>query len=275
MRKRIDLGDVKEDLDRIGIDPKASMDMNMGTSLFGNGDVTAGRWKYPESMVPAPPMPNPADIASKISNMLISQVTSFASSYVGEKIGDLMTPPSMGDIMSSATDKMQQYIKKPDEIMQDALTTEESKHDEKEKKNMQQSLDNYKENVSSQVSDVKDKVQGFVEKAQEWVKPISSYISQGPRWVETEVNNIANNVMGDIEGQVSMRFDKLQEEKQKFVDGMSDKWAQKQAQKINEKTYDMTYDKLKRVDQLKQKASNVALGKAKEALCDMKAKMGL
>ena len=95
----IDLEGMTQDLERVAIDPGTSFLGGGATSLFTGSEVTIGR--VPNPFLPPTPMPSPGALAAEVANAIISDVTSFAASYLGQKIGELLTPPSIGDIMAA------------------------------------------------------------------------------------------------------------------------------------------------------------------------------
>lgn len=272
---RISLSDMMDDLERVAIDPKKSMDNKLGTSLFGGGSVSAGRWYYPPNLVAWPPMPDPGSLASEVVSRVVSDVTSFAASYLGEKIGDLLSPPSIGDIVGLAGQQMSSYLVGPKELASNIFNTQESQDELKEMLDISSGVAKIKDKVEKGVGDVKEKVFGFVDQAGEWVGTIQDFITQGPQWVEAQANNIDSRAVNEIAKQIDIRFKKLDDEKKKFVESMANKLAQKKAAALNEKIYEAAFNPLKRVEQLKAKAMNLATSVAKDALLNMKAMLGL
>lgn len=273
-KKNIDLGSMWTDLDRIAIDPMAMMSKGGATSLFG-GAVPAGRLNYPASLVPPPPMPDPNALANKIINLVVNDISMHAASYLGEKVGDLLTPPSPADIMSRATSYMGKYVKKPGDVVKELTQNKESHDEEDEKKEQEKQAKEVDEKVKKETGKTKEGVKKTINDVKEWLQDLPKYISQGPAWVEQQVNAIDKRGRGTIEQQIAKPFDNLKKEKEQFINGMADKLARKMAKKTNDKVYKETNEKLKKPITAAQKAKAKAISKAKDALFDLKSKIGL
>ena len=269
----IDLEGMTQDLERVAIDPGRSFLGGGATSLFTGSEVTIGR--VPNPFLPPTPMPSPGALAAEVANAIISDVTSFAASYLGQKIGELLTPPSIGDIMAAGQSYLGQYIKSPGEILNDLVKKAESEVDNKEQEDLKKELGELQKNINDKVGDIKEKVKKVTKDlCPEWAWSIAPYITQGPKWVKNQAYMIDKRCCKQVEKQIAEQTDKLKAKKQSVINGLGEGYAKKAADFINEKVYDETYQKLKKVLQLKAKAKNLAASAVKQAVLLLKAMLG-
>ena len=265
---------MKNDLTRIGVDPMSSMASGGNTSLFTGSGVTYGCSPYAQQLVPPGPMPDPSALASQVIGMVINDVTQFAASYLGEKIGDLLSPPSMGDVMGAAAAELMANMPTPKDIQNEILSTMDSVKANLQKDAIGSALSLLGKDINEKVGKVKDKVYGTLDKVKEKVAPITSYIFMGPAWVETQANAIDKMACDEIEELVGTQFNKLQEKKKAFVQGLGASVAKQQASEAKNKMLEAASDMIKMKDKQVSKAKNLATSKIKEALLNVKAMTG-
>lgn len=269
----INLEGMTKDLERIAIDPGTSFLGGGATSLFTGSGVTIGRVTNP--FLPLTQMPSPITLATEVANTIISDVTSFAASYFGQKIGELLTPPSIGDIMAAGQSYLGQYIKSPKEILIDLVKKAESEVGNKEQEDLKKELGELQSNINKKVGDIKEKVNKVIKDlCPKWAREIIPYITQGPKWVKSQAYMIDKRCCEQIEKQIAEQTDKLKAKKQSVINGLGEGYAKKAAAFINEKIYDKTYQKLKKVLQLRAKAKNLAASAVKKAVLQLKAMLG-
>ena len=269
----INLEGMTKDLERIAIDPGTSFLGGGATSLFTGSGVTVGRVSNP--FLPITSIPSQIDLAAELANTIISDVTSFAASYLGQKIGELLTPPSIGDIMAVGQSYLGQYIKSPKEILNDLVKKAESEVGNKEQEDLKKELKELQSNINDKIGDIKEKINKITKDlCPKWAWSIADYITQGPKWVKNQAYMIDKRCCEQIEKQIAEQTDKLKAKKQSVIDGLGKGYAKKAADFINEKIYDKTYQKLKKVLQLKAKAKNLAASAVKKAVLQLKAMLG-
>ena len=269
----LNLDDLKPSLERIAIDPGTSFLGGGATSLFNGSDVTIGRVANPFDKA-IDGMPDQAALIADLTNRVITNVSMSGAAYLGQKLGQLMTPPSISDIVNTAQSYLGKYVKTPGEILKNLQTEAEEEVEETLTKNINGALSNLNEEISGNMGNLKNSISSVTGDAQEWVSKINKYINQGPKWVISQVKMIDKQAREEIQKQIGEQTKKLEDKKQSVVNGLAESYARKTANVANEAIFNTTYDKLKKVLILKAKAENTAKGLAKQALMILKATLG-
>lgn len=271
----LDFKDMYNELDRIGIDPGISF-LNGGmTSLFsGEGiGVTFGRLADP-FLRQIPPLPDVVELGTRLGTMIITDVTTNTASYLGEKIGELLTPPSMGEVLNSAGKQMISYLKTPEEVTEELTSKTEDLDEKKDEESNKKTLSDLITKVNTKVNVIKDKVAKIQEKVPPIVNDLVSYITQGPKWVTAKAQEIDDYCCNEAERFISEQSQFLMTKKQTAIDSLTTTCARCAAEKINKKLYKQVSDKIKKLEQLKAYAKNLAAAAVKEAIFMLKAQLG-
>lgn len=258
------LGDLAPSIERITEDPGAN-----------DGEGKIGRLPYAAGLVPETPMPNPAVLASKIQQLMSGEIATYAASYIGAKVGDLLSPPSIGDIQAKMSSYLGDYIENPAEIMKELMTPMELLDVSSLKSDISDLAGGLQAMIAEKVGDMTEKVNKYVDEAVEAVNSVTAYIVKGPAWVETQLDIVNNKAKSSIDEFVGTQYDILDKEKQKFIDAQAKKLAQKMAAKMNEKIFKTTFEIIKKPQQLLAKAKAKAMSVVKDALLNLKATIGL
>ena len=186
---KVDLSDIKADLTRVTVDPFKEME---GSSITSNesGGESAGRLQFPASMVEPTPMPDPIQLAKKIEQLLMSNIMQYASSYIGEQVGDLLSPPSLADITSLMGEKMGGKLITPADAISAVTKAQEELEDTNIEDGIKDTMDGLTKDINKKVADVKKNVNGIVDHVKEWAANIQNVIAKGPNWIEAQVDNI-------------------------------------------------------------------------------------
>lgn len=273
----LNLSSLTPDLDRIAIDPGSSFLNGGATSLFSGKGVTVGRVSNPFAQVTDNlNLPDATALASQVVSMIVSDVTTFAVSYLGEQIGDLLTPPSIADITAYGNSKIKDHLKSVSDIMKDLTSEAETNIDSKSEEENKKQLSDTKKSIFSKIADVRTKINNIVNNdCVKWAQSITSYINQGPKWVEAQAKMIDEQCCAEIEKQIAEQTQKLKKQKEDAIKTLGEKYAKQAAKIANEKLFDETYLKLKKVKQQVAKAKNEAISAAKKALMQLKAALGM
>lgn len=270
----LDLSSMTSDLDRIAIDPGSSFLSGGATSLFSGKDVTVGRLPNPFKEAVGN-MPDKVALASQLVNMIVSDVTSFAASYLGQKLGDLLTPPTISDVIALEKSYLADELKSSKQILEEVSSEAEDNIESTSEEETNEQLSSSTENINEKSSELKKDVNKNIEECKKWAQTITSYICQGPKWVTAQANMIDKRCCEEIEKQIADQTKKLKDQKQETINSLAKKSAKRKATVINEKNTDAAYQKLKKVKQEKAKAKNQAASQAKKALLALKASLGM
>lgn len=274
----VDLSDITPSLTRVTSDPfKKLMPYSIYVSTVDaeNNSEPEGRLEYPASMVEPTPMPNPVQLAKKIEQLLTSNIMQFAASYIGEQVGDLLSPPSLADITGMSAEKMKEKLITPGDAIKILTKAQESNEESDTQEGITKTMNSMSKDTNKTVSETKERVEGVINSVKEWAGNIQNFIAKGPNWVEAQVDNINNNAVKTIQEQVSKSFQGAKEKKQKMIDGLAEKMAVSKATKINETVMAAAYEQLKQPQQMIAQAKTQAVAVAKNALLDMMATLGL
>jgi hypothetical protein len=275
------------DLERLAIDPCSSFLNGGATSLFESIDVTSaeaasntlknlksGRISNP--FLPVGPMPNPVEVASGLTTLVIEDVTEYATAYVAEKVGQLLTPPALNEITSLATSYMSKYLMSGEDIMKELTTTLESTMSKIETLDINKSINSLMNTVNEHVGKITGEVGEFVnDKLPDWMDGIGTYIQQGPKYVKDKVCWVDEQCCYQIEKVVGKGTDFLFDKKQKMINSIAEGAAKVMADVVNKK---LKKEQKKLLDKTKKaiaKATVVARAAASAALLGLKAKLGL
>lgn len=279
LKEEINFDKMSSDLERVAIDCGTSFLRGGGTSLFNDSDVTIGR-------VPDPFLPDGCkdykeakqlalQLSKDITTDVINNVGTFAASYLGEKTAELLMPPNPSDIIAMASQRLSYYLKPVGEITEDLSNNAEDVAEKAETKNVNDTLSKLQNDINNGISYINDKIHDWTHnKVVQKITAVTSYISQGPKWVKAQAKNVNDICCAEIEKQIAEQSQKLMDKKQKSINNMVDGYAKRQAQKINEKGYDAVAQKLKKIEQKKTKARNLAASAAKAAVMQLKAILG-
>ena len=258
------LGDLASSVERVTEDPGAN-----------NGEGKIGRSPYAAGLLPETPMPNPAVLASKIQQLLSGEIAMYASSYIGTKVGDLLSPPSIGDIQAKMSSYLGKYIENPAEIMKELMSPMELLDISSLQSDLNELIGGLQALIAEQVAEMMKEVNKYVDEAVEAINSVTAYIVKGPAWVEAQLDIINNKAKSSIDGFVGTYYNKLNKEKQKFIDAQAEKLAKKMAAKMNEKIFKVTFEIIKKPQQILAKAKAKAMSAVKGALLNLKATIGL
>lgn len=271
---KVDLSDIKADLARVTVDPFKEMEVSSITNNESGGE-SAGRLQFPASMIEPTPMPDPIQLAKKIEQLLMSNIMQYASSYIGEQVGDLLSPPSLADITSLMSEKMGGKLITPADAISAVTKAQEELEDTNIENGIKDTMDGLTKDINKNVADVKKNVNGIVDYVKEWATNIQNVIAKGPNWIEAQVDNINNNAQSIIQEKVSSSFDMARKKKKDVIDGLAEKMASSKAAKMNELVMNEAFEMIKQPQQLIAKAKTQAMGVAKDTLLNMMATLGL
>jgi hypothetical protein len=270
----VDLGNLKSSLKRVSINPSSSFLSGGSTSLFSGGDVIVGSVVNP--FLPAGPLPDVQELASQISTKLISHVTSYATSYVTSKMTALLTPPTPADLTSRAMTYISAYMENVADILKKLTSTEEALRDIKAAKININVMGFLQQIISTVTAEVQKKISYLIgDTVPQWMQNVVSYISQGPKWVQAQVDMIDDYACGQVAQYVGEQSAKLFKQKEDMLNKLAEAEAKKLAKIANDKLFDKLSQKLKVVQQKKIAAINAAKAVVKAALLELKAMLGL
>lgn len=275
------------ELERLAIDPCSSFLNGGATSLFESVDVTSAEaasstWKNLKSgrisnpFLPVGPMPNPVEVASGLTTLVIEDVTEYATAYVAEKVGQLLTPPTLNEITSLASSYMSKYIMSAEDIMKELTTTLESTTSTTESLDINKSINSLMNTVNEHVGKITGEVGEFVNnKLPNWMDGIGTYIQQGPKYVKDKVRCVDEQCCYQIEKVVGKGTDFLFDKKQNMINSIAEGTAKVMADVVNKKTKKQQKDKLDKTKKAIAKTTAVARAATSAALLGLKAKLGL
>lgn len=173
MSGELNLDDLRPSLERIGIDPGTSFLNGGATSLFTGSGVTVGRVTNPfEKAIEG--MPDQAKLIGDLTNRLVTGVSMYAASYLGEKLAQVMTPPSISDIVNTAQSYLGKYMKPPGQVLKELQSTAEDQVDDILNNSIKESMSSLKEDIASNIGYIKDKISKITADVKNWI----SYIGE-------------------------------------------------------------------------------------------------
>lgn len=275
------------DLERLAIDPCSSFLNGGATSLFESIDVTSadaakgtldklksGRITNP--FLPVTSLPNPVEVASGLTMLVIDDVTQYATAYTAEKIGQLLVPPTLGEITGLAMSYISKYTKSGGDIIKEMTTTLESTMSVTESLDVTKAINGLMKIVNEYVGDITEEVGYYVNtKLPNWMDGISAYIQQGPKYVEDKVRWVDDQCCYQVEKVVGKGANFLMEKKQKVINGLAEAMGEAAAKVINKKLEKVTKETVDEVKKQVAKVTAIAKAAISAALLGLKAKLGL
>lgn len=273
----VDFRRYQRDLERIAIDPTSSFLSGGPTSMFSTtgSAVTVGRIENP-FIKPINALPDAAAIAQDIISDIIVDVTEFAASYAGQKVGELLVPPSLSDITAVAVSYLGWAIQSPGDILKYLMSEAEKEVDNSDIESLKETLANLNQQINTGLGGMQRKLAYILENTlPEWTSYIGTYIYQGPKWVISKAEYIDRMAKEEVEKLIHNSTKHLFDLREQNINDKAKGWAMRQAENINKKVRDETIDKLHKVMELKARALNIAAAAVKKALLAMMAALGL
>lgn len=290
IQHRINLDNtVLDDLDRVAMDPFSNLISGKPTSLMANpldetisNSAVAGRFKYASQLIASPPtLPDPTELAMKIQDAVMNDIVAFATSYTQEKFADLMTPPTISEIMSGAMAYIQDYTKSPAEVLEDFIFGEDQQRENDMNTDIQEALSIVNQYIDSYVGKALAEVDKVIAKAMDKIDPdgkrtegIFRYITQGPQYVESCIELADAEAVAFIEKNVNQAYEFLNKYKQAAVDALKNKIAAAMAEKINAKIRDTVAEAQKKKERLLAKVKIKAKGVLRAVILNLRVLMG-
>lgn len=265
----VDLGGMTPQLKSVTIDPGSSFLNGGATSLFGGGKVMP---VDPKQLLGQ--LPNPVELASQITLKVVDDVTTFASSYLGEKLAECMLPPNPGDIIALAQSYFTDKVYTPAYLLKLVSEDKDVQQEKKANEELANKVKEVKSQVDKKIGYMKDKVGGVLSYVQTGISYIGYFVTQGPKWVENQANMIDKKAKDEIAKFVYTQAKVILDKKEEFTIGAAKKYAQMLADAVNNKTQDEVYNTLKQVMLLKEKTLGKAKAVAKEAILQLMSLIG-
>lgn len=256
----IDLGDMTPTLGSITIDPGSSFMSGGATSLFKSSVEMVNPNVFTYQLIA------PAEVAAEVVLRVTEDVVAFATSYLSEKIAEVVTPPNPADILAKAQTYMSDKIYTMGEVLKKLQEDAEKQVKEKQENSLDKDIKDKIANINKKISNMKDKVDGVLDKVNTYAGYIGTFITQGPKWVEAQANALNKTAKDEIAKFVSEQAQTILDEKQKFIDAQAEKLSDQMASVVNSELEDTAFKTLKQVFILKEEAISKAKVLAKTAI---------
>ena len=216
------LGSVKSTYDTITNAPNVVADsLAVGTgqivgTAIGNAGAIAGQVAGMPALVEGS-----AQFAMDLASMTITDITTYATQYVADRLVALIMPPSIGEVMATATKVCSDYvaIHTTEEIAGLLINSEETN------KLMQNfSIVNQISNITKSITEKTGKIQDFINdysvNIQNIINEMKNHIGNGRQWLQDKVEDYSEDAKNGIKDFIDDNTLKLLEKKQQAIDGL-------------------------------------------------------
>ena len=187
----------------------------VGTAI-GNAGAIAGQVAGMPALVEGS-----AQFAMDLASMTITDITTYATQYVADRLVALIMPPSIGEVMATATKVCSDYvaIHTTEEIAGLLINSEETN------KLMQNfSIVNQISNITKTITEKTGKIQDFINdysgNIQNIINEMKNHIGNGRQWLQDKVDDYSEDVKNEIKDFIDDNTSKLLEKKQQAIDGL-------------------------------------------------------
>ena len=187
----------------------------VGTAI-GNAGAIAGQVAGMPALVEGS-----AQFAMDLASMTITDITTYATQYVADRLVALIMPPSIGEVMATATKVCSDYvaIHTTEEIAGLLINSEETN------KLMQNfSIVNQISNITKSITEKTGKIQDFINdysvNIQNIINEMKNHIGNGRQWLQDKVEDYSEDAKNGIKDFIDDNTLKLLEKKQQAIDGL-------------------------------------------------------
>ena len=187
----------------------------VGTAI-GNAGAIAGQVAGMPALVEGS-----AQFAMDLASMTITDITTYATQYVADRLVALIMPPSIGEVMATATKVCSDYvaIHTTEEIAGLLINSEETN------KLMQNfSIVNQISNITKTITEKTGKIQDFINdysgNIQNIINEMKNHIGAGRQWLQDKVEDYSEDAKNGIKDFIDDNTLKLLEKKQQAIDGL-------------------------------------------------------
>ena len=216
------LGNAKAEADALKYAPDVIADslavgagQVVGTAI-GNAGAIAGQVAGMPALVEGS-----AQFAMDLASMTITDITTYATQYVADRLVALIMPPSIGEVMATATKVCSDYvaIHTTEEIAGLLINSEETN------KLMQNfSIVNQISNITKTITEKTGKIQDFINdysgNIQNIINEMKNHIGAGRQWLQDKVEDYSEDAKNGIKDFIDDNTLKLLEKKQQAIDGL-------------------------------------------------------
>lgn len=164
-----------------------------------------------------------AQMAADIASQTIADITSFAMETLSNNLVAIITPPSLGDIMTHAGQVMGEYVKKngPEEVG-NLLIDQEKIAEIKEKLSITNALGSVVGSINDVVSKITEKINYYCGIVGNKVNEMKSHMAEGKDWLLDQMNKYTNEIKDCIEDFINDQTSALLEVKKRAIEGLGE-----------------------------------------------------
>ena len=223
----------------------------VGTAI-GNAGAIAGQVAGMPALVEGS-----AQFAMDLASMTITDITTYATQDVADRLVALIMPPSIGEVMATASQVCLDYvaIHTTEEISGLLINSEETN------KLMQNfSIVNQISNITKTITEKTGKIQDFINdysgNIQNIINEMKNHIGNGKQWLQDKVNDYSEDIKNEIKDFIDENTLKLLEKKQQAIDGLGFAIGESLGKIIVDATKKIAK---KRIDKLRENLNNTVI----------------
>ena len=198
-----------------------------------------------------------AQFAMDLASMTITDITTYATQYVADRLVALIMPPSIGEVMATASKVCLDYvaIHTTEEISGLLINSEETN------KLMQNfSIVNQISNITKSITEKTGKIQDFINdysgNIQNIINEMKNHIGAGRQWLQDKVEDYSEDAKNGIKDFIDDNTLKLLEKKQQAIDGLGFAIGESLGKIIVDATKQLAKSK---IDKLRENLNNTVI----------------
>ena len=216
------LGSVKSTYDTITNAPNVIADsLAVGTgqivgTAIGNAGAIAGQVAGMPALVGGS-----TQFAADLVSMAITDITTYAGKCVADRLVALVTPPNIGEVMSTAGKVCLDYVVLNTKLeIGNLLTNSEEINKITQNSAIVNQVSKITKSITETTGKIKDFINDYSGNIQNIVNEMKNHIGNGRQWLQDKVDDYSEDVKNEIKDFIDDNTSKLLEKKQQAIDGL-------------------------------------------------------
>lgn len=187
----------------------------VGTAM-GNAGAIAGQVAGMGALVEGS-----AQFAADLVSMAITDITSYATKCVADRLVALVMPPSIGEVMGKAAKVCADYIILNTKIeIANLLINSEETSKITQNLSIVNQVAKIANSITKATGKIKDFINDYLGNVQTIVNEMKNHIGNGKQWLQDKVDDYSEDIKNEIKDFIDENTLKLLEKKQQAIDGL-------------------------------------------------------
>lgn len=241
-----------EKLKKIQINPAAQFQNGEGTSAFSDNNNQSSEI---------------ADIQSQVISEGVTYISSQVLSYNTDCVKTMTSTSFMSELPSLISYHTANNIKKPSDIAKEASSGPKDKEIQKqEEENSKKEQEKFMSDTNEKVSKMNETVDKIISGIEPKLTTLSSYITQGPDWVEQQISLLSKATVDNASKDMSKTVEDCEKSKKEWLNKTAEKQGKQAAEKTNKQAVESQKENIKKSERGVKNAQNKALASAQQII---------